>query len=161
MEQLEAAYARVLCKTWIDAWNCLKVAVSPTTVGFTAFSIVGREGLEAVVILAALLAGLRGRAARGKPGKGFGLAPGWPVFVTIITFWLSRTVIQSLEPVWGKAGSGGFDSRGDDPPDRHELGLSSILLDRLERQTSFPLQGGPERAIVAIGKAWRCWGSDF
>ena len=38
----------------------LKVAVAPTTIGFTAFTIVAREGLEAIIILAALFAGLRG-----------------------------------------------------------------------------------------------------
>src|SRR5258707_7458731 len=51
MDQLEAAYSRTL-QNLDRCMEMLKVAVSPTTFGFTAFSIVGREGLEAVVILA-------------------------------------------------------------------------------------------------------------
>jgi high-affinity iron transporter len=94
MEQLEAAYGRVLGN--LDrCMELLKVAVSPTTVGFTAFSIVGREGLEAVVILAALLAGLRGER-HAPTRKGIWLGAWLAIVVTIITFWLSRTVIQSL-----------------------------------------------------------------
>jgi high-affinity iron transporter len=94
MEQLEAAYARALAN--LDrCMELLKVAVSPTTVGFTAFSIVGREGLEAVVILAALLAGLRGQR-HAQTRKGIWLGAWLAVGVTMITFWLSRTVIQSL-----------------------------------------------------------------
>jgi len=94
MEQLEAAYARVL-ESLDRCMELLKVAVSPTTVGFTAFSIVGREGLEAVVILAALLAGLRGQR-HGPTRKGIWLGAWLAIAVTLITFWLSRTVIQSL-----------------------------------------------------------------
>ena len=47
------------------------------------------------MILAALLAGLRGGSMR-KPGKGFGSAPGWPVVSHHHYFLVSRTVIQSL-----------------------------------------------------------------
>jgi high-affinity iron transporter len=94
MDDLEAAYARTL-QNLDRCMELLKVAVSPTTVGLTAFSIVGREGLEAVVILAALLAGLRGRQHE-ETRKGIWLGAGLAVLVTIITFWLSRTVIQSL-----------------------------------------------------------------
>ena len=94
MDQLEAAYSRTL-QNLDRCMELLKVAVSPTTVGFTAFSIVGREGLEAVVILAALLAGLRGQG-HAQTRKGIWLGAWLAVLVTIITFWLSRTVIQSL-----------------------------------------------------------------
>ncbi len=94
MDQLEAAYSRTL-QNLDRCMELLKVAVSPTTVGFTAFSIVGREGLEAVVILAALLAGLRGQG-HAQTRKGIWLGAWLAVLVTIITFWLSHTVIQSL-----------------------------------------------------------------
>ena len=94
MDQLEAAYSRTL-QNLDRCMELLKVAVSPTTVGFTAFSIVGREGLEAVVILAALLAGLRG-LEHAQTRKGIWIGAWLAVLVTIITFWLSRTVIQSL-----------------------------------------------------------------
>jgi high-affinity iron transporter len=94
MDQLEAAYSRTL-QNLDRCMELLKVAVSPATVGFTAFSIVGREGLEAVVILAALLAGLRGHG-HAQTRKGIWLGAWLAVFVTVITFWLSRTVIQSL-----------------------------------------------------------------
>jgi len=58
-------------------------------------SIVGREGLEAVVILAALLAGLRGQT-HARIRQGIWLGAWLAVLVTIVTFWLSRTLIQSL-----------------------------------------------------------------
>jgi high-affinity iron transporter len=94
MDQLEAAYSRAL-QNMDRCMELLKVAVSPTTVGFTAFSIVGREGLEAVVILAALLAGLRGQQ-HVRTRKGIWLGAWLAILATIITFWLSHTVIQSL-----------------------------------------------------------------
>lgn len=94
MPELEAAYDRSL-HSLDECMELLKVAVSPTTVALTGFSIVAREGLEAIVILAALLAGLRGvenapirRGIAGGAWMGIG--------VTVVTFWLSRTVIQSL-----------------------------------------------------------------
>jgi high-affinity iron transporter len=73
----------------------LKVAVSPATVGFTAFTIIAREGMEAIIILTALLAGLRGnenRATRRWVSSGalFGVA------LSLLTFWLSQTIVQSL-----------------------------------------------------------------
>jgi hypothetical protein len=45
-----------------------------------------------------------------------------------------------------------FNSRRGDSLDRHELGLSSFLLDRLERQASFTVQSAVECAIVPLGK---------
>jgi high-affinity iron transporter len=73
----------------------LKVAVSPATLGFTAFTILAREGLEAIVILAALLAGLRGvenERIRGGIVKGALLG----VVASGLTFWLSQTIVRSL-----------------------------------------------------------------
>jgi high-affinity iron transporter len=92
--ELEAAFARTL----VDVDQCtalLKVNLSPPTVIYTVLSISAREGLEAVVVLAALLAGMRGpehRSTRRRVVTGAWLALG----ATAITFWLSRTVIQSL-----------------------------------------------------------------
>lgn len=92
--ELEAVYQRTLA----DLAECqalLKVAVSPTTIAFTAATVVMREGLEAVVILAAILAGLRGvEHARQRRGL---IRGAWvAVAVSGLTFWLSRTVITSL-----------------------------------------------------------------
>ncbi len=94
MDQLEASYERTLG----DLAQCtelLKVAVAPTTIGFTAFTIVAREGLEAIIILAALFAGLRG-ADYASTRKGIAGGAWMGLLITAITFWLSRTVIHSL-----------------------------------------------------------------
>ncbi len=92
--ELDAAYQRTLTAV-NECGAMLKVAVSPATVAFTASTIVMREGLEAVVILAAILAGLRGVENR-RPRKHL-VAGAWcAVAGTILTFWLSRTLIKSL-----------------------------------------------------------------
>ncbi len=93
-EALEAVYQQTLDNVK-ECQSLLKVGLSPATVMFTTVSIVAREGLEAVVILAALLAGLRGdenRNTRRWIGRGAWLA----LVATGITFWLSRTLIESL-----------------------------------------------------------------
>ena len=92
--ELEAAFARTL--TAVDQCVALlKVNLSPATVIYTVLSISAREGLEAVVVLAALLAGMRGpehRTTRRRIVTGAWLA----LAATALTFWISRTVIQSL-----------------------------------------------------------------
>jgi high-affinity iron transporter len=94
MDQLEAAYERALSEL-AQCTELLKVAVSPTTIGFTAFTIVAREGLEAIIILAALMAGLRG-TEYAKTRKSIAGGAWMGLVVTAITFWLSRTIIHSL-----------------------------------------------------------------
>lgn len=94
VEELAAGYDRAL-KKMDECVSILKVAVSPATIGFTAFTIIAREGLEAIVILAALLAGMRGVEQRGTRrwvSTGAWLA----ILVSGLTFWLSKTLIQSL-----------------------------------------------------------------
>ncbi|MEY2561853.1 MAG: high-affinity iron transporter [Verrucomicrobiota bacterium] len=92
--ELEAAFARTL--TAVDQCVALlKVNLSPATVIYTVLSIIAREGLEAVVVLAALLAGMRGpeqRSTRRRVVAGAWLA----LAATAVTFWISRTIIQSL-----------------------------------------------------------------
>ncbi|MEP6937751.1 MAG: FTR1 family protein [Chthoniobacterales bacterium] len=91
---LEAAFGRTLAA--VDQCTALlKVNLSPATVIYTVLTISAREGLEAVVVLAALLAGMRGaeqRVTRKRVVAGAWLALG----ATALTFWLSRTVILSL-----------------------------------------------------------------
>jgi len=91
---LEAAFARTLAA--VDQCTALlKVNLSPATVIYTVLAISAREGLEAVVVLAALLAGMRGpenRSTRRRVVTGAWLA----LAATALTFWISRTVIQSL-----------------------------------------------------------------
>ncbi|HEX4348834.1 MAG TPA: FTR1 family protein [Verrucomicrobiae bacterium] len=94
MDQLTAAYDRALSGL-AQCTELLKVAVSPATIGFTAFTIVAREGLEAIIILAALMAGLRG-VEYASTRKGIAGGAWMGLVVTVITFWLSRTVIHSL-----------------------------------------------------------------
>jgi high-affinity iron transporter len=94
MDQLEASYERTLNEL-AQCTELLKVAVSPATIGFTAFTIVAREGLEAIIILAALFAGLRG-ADYASTRKGIAGGAWMGLLITAITFWLSRTVIHSL-----------------------------------------------------------------
>jgi high-affinity iron transporter len=94
IDQLTAGYERAL-KNLDECVALLKVSVSPATIGFTAFTILAREGLEAIVILAALLAGLRGaeniRTRRGiVQGALLGLV------LSGLTFWLSQTIVRSL-----------------------------------------------------------------
>jgi high-affinity iron transporter len=89
MAELTTGYATAL-KNLDACVALLKVAVSPTTIGFTAFTILAREGLEAIVILAALLAGLRGAEnlrIRHSIVKGALLG----VAASGLTFWLSQT----------------------------------------------------------------------
>jgi high-affinity iron transporter len=91
---LEAPYERTL-KALDECVALLRVGLSPTTVSLTAFTIVLREGLEAVVILAALLAGLRGPENAGSRRQ-VGIGATAAIIVSAITFILARTVIQSL-----------------------------------------------------------------
>ncbi len=94
MAELEAAYERAL--TGVEqSVGLLKTAVSPATLAFTAFSIVAREGLEAVVVLAALLAGLRGSEQRDTR-RGIASGAWLALAATGLTFWLSQTLVQSL-----------------------------------------------------------------
>ncbi|HEY2342592.1 MAG TPA: FTR1 family protein [Chthoniobacteraceae bacterium] len=94
IEALSDGYERTL-QHLDESVSLLKVSVSPATITFTTISIVAREGLEAVVVLAALLAGLRGNENRGTRRwitSGAWLALG----ASALTFWLSKTLIQSL-----------------------------------------------------------------
>ena len=92
--ELTAGYDRAL-KNMDACVAILKVAVSPATVGFTAFTIIAREGMEAIVILAALLAGMRGQEQQGT--RRWVSAGAWlAIAASGLTFWLSKTLIQSL-----------------------------------------------------------------
>jgi high-affinity iron transporter len=91
---LDASYGRAL-ESLDECQALLKVGPSPFTVGFTAFTIVLREGLEAVVILAALLAGFRGpenAPTRRRLAAGAWLAIG----ASLLTFILGHYLVQSL-----------------------------------------------------------------
>lgn len=94
IEELTAGYERTLAQL-DESVTLLKVSVSPATLAYTAFSIITREGLEAVVVLAALMAGLRG--AENKRTRRLVSGGAWiGVGVSLLTFWLSRTLIHSL-----------------------------------------------------------------
>ncbi len=91
---LTASYQRALDA--LDECSALvKVGLSPTAAAISAILIVSREGLEAVVILAALLAGLRGpenAGIRHRIGVGAWLALG----ASAGLFAVSRTLLQGL-----------------------------------------------------------------
>lgn len=92
--ELEAAYQRTLDDVE-KSKALLKVNLSPPTVIYTVLAISAREGLEAVVVLAALLAGMRG--AENKRTRRYVVTGAWfALGATALTFWLSRTLIQSL-----------------------------------------------------------------
>jgi high-affinity iron transporter len=94
MPELTAGYDRAL-KNMDECVAIIKVSISPATVGFTAFTIIAREGMEAIIILAALLAGMRGKEQQGTRrwvSSGAWLA----IAASGLTFWLSKTLIQSL-----------------------------------------------------------------
>jgi high-affinity iron transporter len=94
MSQLVPAYEATL-KNLDACVAMLKVSLSPATIAFTTFTIIAREGLEAIVILAALLAGLRGAEnLRVRHGIVKGALLG--VAASGLTFWLSQTIVRSL-----------------------------------------------------------------
>lgn len=93
-ESLDAAYARTLAAL-DECVALLRVGLSPTTVAITAFTIVLREGLEAVVILAALLAGLRG-PENAATRRQVGLGAWGAIAASVLTFVLARTIVSSL-----------------------------------------------------------------
>jgi high-affinity iron transporter len=91
---LAASYQRAL-EALEECSALVKVGLSPTAATIGAIFIVARGGLEAVVILAALLAGLRGTENAGirrRIGAGAWLALG----VTAVLFVASRTLLQGL-----------------------------------------------------------------
>ena len=94
MSELAPAYEATL-KNLDKCVALLKVSLSPATIAFTTFTIIAREGLEAIVILAALLAGLRGAEnLRIRHGIVKGAALG--IAASGLTFWLSQTIVRSL-----------------------------------------------------------------
>ena len=136
--RLEAAYERTLALL-AQCTELLKVAVSPATVGFTAFTIVAREGLEAIIILAALMAGLRG-AEYASTRKG--IAGGaWMGLIRhghhVLAFAHDHPFAHAL---WRKTGGGRFRFCRHHFVHRDELGFSPRLLGRLEFQTALALE---------------------
>jgi len=93
-EELNAAYQRTFDAIEETA-SLLKVGLSPAAATLSAILIVLREGLEAVVILAALLAGLRGpenASIRRQIGMGAWLA----LAASVILFIVSRQLLAGL-----------------------------------------------------------------
>ncbi len=93
-DRLHAAYEGALGYLQ-EAESVLKMGLSPATVSFTSFTIVLREGMEAVVILSALLAGFRGdenRPIRRKLAAGAWLA----LAASVLTFYIGNILISSL-----------------------------------------------------------------
>jgi high-affinity iron transporter len=93
-DELTSSYQRAL-DALEECSALVKVGLSPTAAMIGAIFIVAREGLEAVVILAALLAGLRGvenAGIRRRIGVGAWLALGF----TAVLFVGSRTLLQGL-----------------------------------------------------------------
>lgn len=93
-DALTASYQRAL-DSLEECSALLKVGLSPAAAALSAILIVTREGLEAVVILAALLAGLRGAENAGirrRIGAGAWLA----LAASAALFAISRTLLQGL-----------------------------------------------------------------
>lgn len=93
-DELASSYQRAL-DALEECAALVKVGLSPTAAMIGAVFIVAREGIEAVVILAALLAGLRGAENAGirkRIGVGAWLALGF----TAVIFVASRTLLQGL-----------------------------------------------------------------
>ncbi len=94
IEVLNESYQRAL-NDLDECTALIKVGLSPTAAAISTILIVSREGLEAVVILAALLAGLRGpenARTRHQIGIGAWLAIG----ASIALFAVSRTLLQGF-----------------------------------------------------------------
>jgi high-affinity iron transporter len=73
----------------------LQMSISPLTAIYTTISVVTREGLEAVVILAALLAGLRG-GSNHRIRRNIGIGVVAALAASVLTFVVSRMIITSL-----------------------------------------------------------------
>lgn len=93
-DALAAAYQAALAGM-DECAALLQMALSPATAIYTTISVVTREGLEAVVILAALLAGLRGGENR-RIRRNIGLGAAAALIASAATFVVSRMLIQSL-----------------------------------------------------------------
>lgn len=92
--ELEQVYQSTLA-SMDECVAVLKVGLAPKTVGFTSFTIVLREGLEAVVILAALLAGFRG--VEQMPTRKRLVTGAWlAIAASVLTFIVGNTIIQGL-----------------------------------------------------------------
>ncbi len=93
-DELTAAYQRAL-DSLEECAALIKVGLSPTAAAISAILIVAREGLEAVVILAALLAGLRGPENAGIRHR-IGLGAWLALAASAGLFAVSRTLLQGL-----------------------------------------------------------------
>lgn len=93
-EELEAAYTRVN-DALQQAAVMLKTSVSPTAVIFNALSIVLREGLEGLLVLIAIFAGLKG-AQNAQRRKLMWAGIGAAMVATALTWIASQTLITSL-----------------------------------------------------------------
>lgn len=94
IDELTASYQRAL-DGLDECAALLKVGLSPEAAIVSAMVILTREGLEAVVILAALLAGLRGAentSIRKRVASGAWLA----LVVTIVLFFVSQSLLSGL-----------------------------------------------------------------
>lgn len=93
-DELEAAYARV-----VTAMNqgaaLLQTTVDPTAAAINAGSIVLREGLEGLLVVVAIFAGLRG-AENARRRRLFWVGIVGSMAATAITWALSLTIITSL-----------------------------------------------------------------
>ncbi len=93
-EDLTAAYQRALDA--LDECSALvKVGLSPAAATISTILIVSREGLEAVVILAALLAGLRGAENAGIRRR-IGIGAWLALAASAALFAVSRTLLVGL-----------------------------------------------------------------
>jgi len=93
-EELEEAYARVN-EALDTASVLLQSGVSPGAAMLNAMSIVLREGLEGLLVIIAILAGLKG-AENSYRRKMVWLGVGASMVATLLTWVISMTVITSL-----------------------------------------------------------------
>lgn len=91
---LAAAYEAALAGM-NECGALLQMSISPLTAIYTTISVVTREGLEAVVILAALVAGLRGGENR-RIRRNIGIGVFAALLASVATFIVSRMIITSL-----------------------------------------------------------------
>jgi high-affinity iron transporter len=92
--ELTSAYQRAF-EALEECTALIKVGLSPMAAMISAIFIVAREGLEAVIILAALLAGLRG-AENAPIRRRINVGAWLALAVTAVLFGASRTLLQGL-----------------------------------------------------------------
>ena len=154
----------VLDRKLADSAATLGDSANKATVVTNSAIIVFREGLEAVLILAAITASFVGVRRRLRRPVLVGAALG--LVASIVTWALAQTLLRLARAVRREARGGGRAGRDRRAADHHELVLPPRLLVGVDREVPPPAQAprGPRRRALRLPlgpgrSAWPCSGS--